>query len=258
MLAATDTCPLEVSDGDEGICTYADTVVQDNTKESSIDSTAPILQVSNPEHMQPVRSVNREDGHDANALPETSIFRTLLKHSEATGSCVVTDVEPGDVEQNLSGLREVPEQIASSGRSSISSVSTEIYIGTASMFSEAEAASLSTLQVDDCLHADDSAFMEVNLHRQNSWDWTSQVDMKTVFDKCKKGSTKPPMTGISGLLSRSLLIGKTRDPLIAANESEPGWKLFGRVPPRGMPNRDPKAILKETHVGWVRAPHWSR
>lgn len=55
------------------------------------------------------------------------------------------------------------------------------------------------------------------------------------------------ITAVLFSVCRSLFSRKTKDP-VDTSDSAPGWKLFGRVPPKHTPQKDPDEIKKEYEV----------
>ncbi|CAL1534076.1 unnamed protein product [Lymnaea stagnalis] len=126
-----------------------------------------------------------------------------------------------------------PSQYLFADNSSLSSVST----GTD--FSVSAVSVTEDYSVENSNPTDESMFMDINLHSRNSFDKgynSSSLDSgygdkrAPQFQAAKKKS----FTSLKNLFSKRV-----------KEESPPGWKLFGRIPPKSALPRDPHEITSE-------------
>lgn len=126
-----------------------------------------------------------------------------------------------------------PSQYLFADNSSLSSVST----GTD--FSVSAVSVSEDHPGENCNPTDESIFMDINLHSRNSFDKgynSSSLDSgygdkrAPQFQAAKKKS----FTSLKNLFSKRV-----------KEESPPGWKLFGRIPPKSALSRDPQEITSE-------------
>ncbi|XP_076466923.1 TBC1 domain family member 12-like [Babylonia areolata] len=86
---------------------------------------------------------------------------------------------------------------------------------------------------------DENAFIEVNLHGRNSYETSRNSSLDSGFED--RGA-KPKKKGFTGFLSRGLFSRKSKE------DSAPGWKLFGRVPPKDSGPRDSSQISSDYYA----------
>lgn len=86
---------------------------------------------------------------------------------------------------------------------------------------------------------DENTFIEVSLHGRNSYETSRNSSLDSGFED--RGA-KPKKKGFTGFLSRGLFSRKSKD------DSAPGWKLFGRVPPKDSGSRDSSQISSEYYA----------
>ncbi|XP_052248979.1 TBC1 domain family member 14-like [Dreissena polymorpha] len=106
--------------------------------------------------------------------------------------------------------------------------------------------SISAASLDDyydgtghCIDTGDGGFMEVNLHTRNSFERGKNASQDSgIEDK----SLKPKRRGLTGLLSRGLF---SRKPKEGSDDEQPGWKLFGKIPPKHGAAKHPGQIQSE-------------
>ncbi|XP_041368705.1 TBC1 domain family member 12-like [Gigantopelta aegis] len=120
--------------------------------------------------------------------------------------------------------------------SSLSSVSTntDFSVSAASLgeeYSEAKSMSYET---------EEAGFSDINLYSRNSYERTENMSQENSADD--KGA-KPKKGGISSFLSRNIFSRKPKE--VVVSESAPGWKLFGRIPPKSVPTKDAQQISEE-------------
>ncbi|XP_069756676.1 TBC1 domain family member 12 isoform X2 [Narcine bancroftii] len=96
-------------------------------------------------------------------------------------------------------------------------------------------------------------FMDVSLSSRNSFDVSRR---QSAPEQLADGLDLPPPTlpngegakpkklGIADYISRNFLTKKTKEPL-PSTCSAPGWKLFGKIPPRENSQKDSKTIQQE-------------
>uniref|UniRef100_UPI00398E5436 TBC1 domain family member 12-like isoform X2 n=1 Tax=Pristiophorus japonicus TaxID=55135 RepID=UPI00398E5436 len=98
-------------------------------------------------------------------------------------------------------------------------------------------------------------FMDVSLHSRNSFESSRR---RSAPEQLADGleppapapapasdeGAKPRRLGIADYISRSFFTKKTKEPISSAF-SAPGWKLFGKIPPRENSQKDSKTIQQE-------------
>ncbi|XP_014790974.1 mucin-17 [Octopus bimaculoides] len=97
----------------------------------------------------------------------------------------------------------------------------------------------------------ESCLVEVNLHSRNSyeptrnqWPPSTPQDQNLFIRDC----TKRKSIGLTGFLGRNLFRRSKDTTNIVPAESEPGWKLFGRIPPKESTPKNPWQISDEYHA----------
>ncbi|GAB1604970.1 TBC1 domain family member 14-like [Argonauta hians] len=103
----------------------------------------------------------------------------------------------------------------------------------------------------DTANSLESCLVEVNLHSRNSyeptrsqWPPSNSQDQNLFIRDC----TKRKSIGLTGFLGRNLFRRNKDTTNIVQGESEPGWKLFGRIPPKESTVKDPWQISDEYHA----------
>ncbi|PVD29994.1 hypothetical protein C0Q70_09255 [Pomacea canaliculata] len=86
---------------------------------------------------------------------------------------------------------------------------------------------------------DDGTFMEVSLHGRNSYEKARNRSLDSGFED---HGAKPKRKGFSGFLTRGLFSKKSRE------DSAPGWKLFGRIPPKDSGTKDSTQITSDYYA----------
>ncbi|XP_067858570.1 TBC1 domain family member 12 isoform X1 [Heptranchias perlo] len=94
-------------------------------------------------------------------------------------------------------------------------------------------------------------FMDVSLNSRNSFNRRQSAPEQLADGLDSPAPTlpsdegaKPKKLGIADYISRSFFTKKTKEP-IPSVFSAPGWKLFGKIPPRENPQKDSKTIQQE-------------
>lgn len=87
---------------------------------------------------------------------------------------------------------------------------------------------------------DEGTFTEVNLHGHNTFEPSGSTSLDSGFED--RGD-KPTKRTFSGFLSRNLFSRNK-----AKEDSAPGWKLFGRVPPKENGQRDSSQITSDYYA----------
>lgn len=90
-----------------------------------------------------------------------------------------------------------------------------------------------------CIDTGDGEFMEINLHSRNSFERKKNPSQDSGFED--RGS-KSKKKGLSEFLARNLFSRKAKE---GEDDAEQGWKLFGRIPPKQAPDKDPQQITQE-------------
>ncbi|KAK3587488.1 hypothetical protein CHS0354_003630 [Potamilus streckersoni] len=123
--------------------------------------------------------------------------------------------------------------------SSLSSISTSTdFSVSAASLDDAEGTGL-------CIDTGDAGFMEINLHSRNSFERAKNPSQDSGFED---RSAKPKRKGLTSFLTRNLFSRKGKEENDDQEQQDGGilgWKLFGKVPPKLAPNKDPKQILSE-------------
>lgn len=92
-----------------------------------------------------------------------------------------------------------------------------------------------------CIDTGDGEFMEINLHSRNSFERKKNPSQDSGFED---RGIKPKKKGLSDFLTRNLFSKKAKESE-DEGDGEQGWKLFGRVPPKQTPDKDPQQITQE-------------
>lgn len=103
------------------------------------------------------------------------------------------------------------------------------------------AASLDDGETGMCIDTGDGGFMEINLHSRNSYERAKNPSQDSGFED---RSVKPKRKGLSAFLSRNIFSRKSKETENDEN-AQHGWKLFGKIPPKQVPTRDPDQVLTE-------------
>ncbi|XP_072335144.1 TBC1 domain family member 12 isoform X1 [Scyliorhinus torazame] len=98
-------------------------------------------------------------------------------------------------------------------------------------------------------------FMDVSLNSRNSFEVSRRqsapeqladgLDTPAPEPGSEQGA-KPKKLGIADYISRSFFTKKTKEPIPSAF-SAPGWKLFGKIPPRENSQKDSKTIQQDSY-----------
>ncbi|XP_005090343.1 TBC1 domain family member 12 [Aplysia californica] len=196
------------------LCNDQESLSSPNQDLSSSALLAPPLSMHRAHSTQEFHCMGKFPDTDRLTLHSVDSFQGLAQHLELSGSNTFGD------------------------NSSLSSVST----GTDFSVSAVSAG-------DDCYHSDsrslsqhvtdESLFMDISLHTRNSFDkgrTSASLDgkFKDEHIPVSQAAKKTPLIGLKNLFSKR-----------AKEESAPGWKLFGKVPPKSVPHRNAKEITSE-------------
>ncbi|XP_067657722.1 TBC1 domain family member 14-like isoform X1 [Haliotis asinina] len=185
-----------------------------------------------------VKEAGTPDESDGSAsyCPDSLTVREADQITLHSVDCLLPHVSSGD--SVMRGYTDV---------SSLSSISTgtDFSISAASLGEEyGESKSIS-------LDMEDGGFMDVNLHSRNSYERCRNVSQDSgIEDKGGKSKRKT----FSGFLSRNLFSRKAKEN--ASSESAPGWKLFGRIPPKAATEKDPVQISTDYQAKQRASAHF--
>ncbi|KAB5555329.1 hypothetical protein PHYPO_G00032520 [Pangasianodon hypophthalmus] len=111
--------------------------------------------------------------------------------------------------------------------------------------SEAEPCSSRTLSSpEDSEPCPDPAFMDVSLSSRNTYEISRRQSAPDNVADVAEPALRQKKHGISEIFGRGLFSRKQKE-----SASAPGWKLFGKVPPRESPPKDSKTIQQESNPG---------
>ncbi|XP_063434649.1 TBC1 domain family member 14-like isoform X1 [Mytilus trossulus] len=92
-----------------------------------------------------------------------------------------------------------------------------------------------------CIDTGDGEFMEISLHSRNSFERKKNPSQDSGFEDRGSKSKKKGLS-VSDFLTRNLFSRKAKE---SEDDAEQGWKLFGRIPPKQAPDKDPQQITQE-------------
>ncbi|XP_035531297.1 TBC1 domain family member 14 isoform X1 [Morone saxatilis] len=242
---------------------------QDSHSLSSQDSGIPTLEINPPEpilhshqrsgdgglilesrHDSPATLPLDDDASDSNAIRKSSTFprsgydsirhfSPALRLSATTGMCI------GGGALNRSDDISV---------CSVSSMSTELSVSNEDILDftvTSDSSAIVTLETDDSGAAH---FSDVTLSSSPGRDLWSPVRAypgSGVMQQEEDGRQKK-LGPLASLFNKSLFARRVKDSR-PVEQRDPGWKLFGKVPPREGPTKDSKRIQKEYETKSGRA-----
>ncbi|XP_013415686.1 TBC1 domain family member 14 isoform X1 [Lingula anatina] len=97
---------------------------------------------------------------------------------------------------------------------------------------------------------DEAGFMDINLHARNSYEKTRNTSQDSGIDISKGAKPKRRGLGLGSFFTRGIFSRKPkqqseRSEETVVQESAPGWKLFGKVPPKETSPKNPQQISSE-------------
>ncbi|XP_017338933.1 TBC1 domain family member 12 isoform X1 [Ictalurus punctatus] len=90
----------------------------------------------------------------------------------------------------------------------------------------------------------DPAFVDVSLSSRNTYEISRRQSAPDNVADVAEPALRQKKHGISEIFGRGLFSRKQKE-----SASVPGWKLFGKVPPRESPPKDSKTIQQESNPG---------
>ncbi|XP_010730043.1 TBC1 domain family member 14 isoform X1 [Larimichthys crocea] len=234
---------------------------------SSQDSGIPTLEINPPEPIlhshhrpgdaglildSPATLPLDDDPSDSNAIRKSStfprsgydsirLFSPALRLSATTGMCV------GGGALNRSDDISV---------CSVSSMSTELSVSNEDILDftvTSDSSAIVTLETDDsgAAHFSDVTLSSSPGNLRDLWSPARPYLGSGVMQQEEDGRQKK-MGPLASLFNKSLFARRVKDSR-PAEQRDPGWKLFGKVPPREGPTKDPKRIQKEYETKSGRA-----
>ncbi|XP_076580905.1 TBC1 domain family member 14 isoform X1 [Chaetodon auriga] len=242
---------------------------QDSHSLSSQDSGIPTLEINPPEpilhnHQRPGDGgVILDSTHDSpatlpldddsNAIRKSSTFPrsgydSIRLFSPALRLSATTGMSVGGGTLNRSDDISV---------CSVSSMSTELSVSNEDILDftvTSDSSAIVTLETDD---SGTAHFSDVTLSSSlgNSRDLWSPVRPHpgTGILRQEEDGRQKKLGPLASLFNRSLFARRVKDNSRPVEQRDPGWKLFGKVPPREGPTKDPKKIQKEYETKTGRA-----
>ncbi|XP_054656645.1 TBC1 domain family member 14 isoform X2 [Dunckerocampus dactyliophorus] len=226
-------------------------LTQDSHSVTSQDSGIPTLELNPPELTggdSPATLTLNDDPSDSSAMPKSSSFPRSSFESTRFFS-------PGLRLSTTTGHRAL-NRSDNISMCSTSSMSTEFSVSNEDILDftiTSDSSAIVTLGTDDgsmphfsnvvltTSPACSKDYRVLGLPSQDSWVMRQEEDGK----QKKLGS-------LVSLFNRSLFARKVKDSH-SAEQRDAGWKLFGKVPPREAPIKDPKRIQKEYETKTGRA-----
>ncbi|KAF7651566.1 hypothetical protein LDENG_00109020 [Lucifuga dentata] len=229
---------------------------EDSQSLTSQDSGIPTLEINPPE---PV--LHQRSGDDSPAtlpLDEPSEGKVICKSSTfprsgydsirlfspALRSSVTMGMSAGGLALNRSDNISV---------CSVSSMSTELSVSNEDILDftvTSDSSAIVTLETDDTAHFSDVTLSSPGILR-DLWS-PVQPHLGSGGMHEEEDSGRKRLGPLAGLFNRSLFARRLKDSL-PVEQREPGWKLFGKVPLREGPIKDPKRIQKEYETKSGRA-----
>ncbi|XP_062417661.1 TBC1 domain family member 14 isoform X3 [Pungitius pungitius] len=201
---------------------------QDSHSLTSQDSGIPTLEINPPENIL--------HGHhrpgDGGLLPDSSSY------SPAT---LTLDDDPSD--------GNAIRKSSTFPRSGVSSMSTELSVSNEDILDLTVTSDSSAIVT---METDDSNFSDVTLSSERDLWSPAGAHPRSVVMQPEEDGRQKKMGPLASLFNRSLFARRVRDSH-PAEQRDPGWKLFGKIPPREGPIKDPKRIQKEYETKSGRA-----
>ncbi|KAM9462288.1 TBC1 domain family member 12 isoform 2-T2 [Clarias gariepinus] len=183
---------------------------------------------------------NGELPSEADGEPSTSSLSSALRPQSG-------HVSPQDDDYDGEEEQEVPKVSRSGHRSASSSSSSSEAVdrtreSSNDCLSEAEPCSSRTLSSpEDSESCTDPSFVDVSLGSRNTYEISRRQSAPDNVADVAEPALRQKKHGISEIFGRSLFSRKQKE----SSASAPGWKLFGKVPPRESPPKDSKTIQQE-------------
>ncbi|KAM9836802.1 TBC1 domain family member 14 isoform 1-T1 [Aulostomus maculatus] len=237
---------------------YAD---QDSHSLTSQDSGIPTLEINPPEplhprdsdalpscHDSPATLPLDDDPLDSNAINKSSTFPRSSYDSGRFFS-------PGLRIPNHTGLGVGGRALNRSDDisvCSVSSMSTELSVSNEDILDftvTSDSSAIVTLETDDSGTAN---FSDVMLSPSLGNPKDSKLQPRSGVTPQEEDGRQKKLGSLVSLFNRSLFARRMKDSR-PVQQRDPGWKLFGKVPPREVPVKDPKRIQKEYETKSGRA-----
>ncbi|XP_060795529.1 TBC1 domain family member 12 isoform X2 [Neoarius graeffei] len=103
---------------------------------------------------------------------------------------------------------------------------------------------------EDSESCPDPAFVDVNLSSRNTYEISRRQSAPDNVADVTEPALRQKKHGISEIFGRGLFSRKQKE-----SASAPGWKLFGKVPPREIPPKDSKTIQQEYEAKAGKGAH---
>ncbi|XP_077961844.1 TBC1 domain family member 14 isoform X1 [Gasterosteus aculeatus] len=132
---------------------------------------------------------------------------------------------------------------------SVSSMSTELSVSNEDILDLTVTSDSSAIVT---METDDSNFSDVTLSSERDLWSPVGAHPRFVGTQQEEDGRQKKMGPLASLFNRSLFARRVRDSH-PAEHRDPGWKLFGKIPPRDGPIKDPKSIQKEYETKSSRA-----
>ncbi|XP_037335609.2 TBC1 domain family member 14 isoform X2 [Pungitius pungitius] len=132
---------------------------------------------------------------------------------------------------------------------SVSSMSTELSVSNEDILDLTVTSDSSAIVT---METDDSNFSDVTLSSERDLWSPAGAHPRSVVMQPEEDGRQKKMGPLASLFNRSLFARRVRDSH-PAEQRDPGWKLFGKIPPREGPIKDPKRIQKEYETKSGRA-----
>ncbi|XP_038586775.1 TBC1 domain family member 14 isoform X1 [Micropterus salmoides] len=244
---------------------------QDNHSLSSQDSGIPTLEINHPEpilhshqrlgdgglildssHDSPATLPLDDDPSDGNTIRKSSTFPrsgydSIRLFSPAHRLTATTEISFGGGALNRSDDISV---------CSVSSMSTELSVSNEDILDftvTSDSSAIVTLETDDSgtAHFSDVTLSSSPGNPRDLWSPVRQHPGSGVKQQEEDGRQKK-LGPLASLFNRSLFARRVKDSRPGV-QIDPGWKLFGKVPPREGPTKDPKRIQTEYETKSGRA-----